>query len=319
MKLKKILVTTDFSDLSRQAFPVATGIARKFHSELHLVHVLESMPPLVFFSPEGVQGYSPHLDYRSKFADLLARTAEEEPAFQGISVKPHLLEGGYVHERLAGFQRQHGIDLTVVSTHGRTGLGHLILGSFAEKVVRLAACPVLTYRPPPGLPPLKAEGGRREDGFGPRKILVPYDFSVNAEVVLDAVRTFAPAYGARVLLQHVVEPLPDLALIPREGVTGEELGERRVDALEKARRELEGLIQREFPDLPGQAVAGFGAPFAEIIRMARESEADLIIMATHGWTGLKHMILGSVAEKVVRKAPCPVLTLRPAGLSFEHP
>src|SRR5687767_5678079 len=95
--LKKILVTTDFSELSRLAFGPAAGLARRFKSELHLVHVLESLPPILFLDQEGVQSYSPERDYRTKFQDLLAREAGD-PAFGGYPVQPHLLEGGYEHE-----------------------------------------------------------------------------------------------------------------------------------------------------------------------------------------------------------------------------
>ena len=92
-KLNKILTTTDFSDLSKQAFPFAASLSRKFSSELYLVHVLESLPALLFFSPEGVQNYSPEADYRTKFRDLLHGLAEKEPVFQNLSVKSQLLEG----------------------------------------------------------------------------------------------------------------------------------------------------------------------------------------------------------------------------------
>src|SRR5262245_46101150 len=111
MKPKKILVTTDFSDLSLLALPAAAGLARKFGAELHLVHVLESVTPLLFVDPAGVQSYSPEQDYLSRFKELLARTVEEEPSFRGLEVKPHLLEGGYLHDRVIRFQKQQGIDL----------------------------------------------------------------------------------------------------------------------------------------------------------------------------------------------------------------
>src|SRR5262245_2630588 len=121
--LKKILVTTDFSDLSRLAFAPAANLARRFKSELHLVHVLESIPAALFLNAEGVQTYSPEHDYLAKFQELLARTAED-PAFGGYPVKPHLLEGGYVHARLVRFQAHHVTDLLMMSAQGRTGLGH---------------------------------------------------------------------------------------------------------------------------------------------------------------------------------------------------
>jgi nucleotide-binding universal stress UspA family protein len=309
MKIERILVTTDFSDQSRHSFPAAASLARRFSAELHLVHVLETVPPDFFFSSEGIQGYSLDVDYPEKFRQLLRELAGCEE-FEGISVRHHLLEGGLVYERLSNFQKEMNIDLMVISTHGRTGLGHLLLGSFAEKAVRLSFSPVLTCR--------KCKENSR--GFLPERILVPFDFSENGRVILDPVRFFADEFGAKVRFQHVLEPLPDLVQIPWEEISVDEIRERRLDAPQRGKQELEKLIRNEFPGRPGfEAVAEFGNPFVDIVRGAREFEADLIIMATHGWTGLKHMLLGSVAEKVVRKAPCSVLTVRPADFSFEQP
>ncbi len=309
MKLKKILATTDFSDLSRQAFPAAAALARRFGAELHVVHMLDAVPPEVFFSAEGVQTYSPDVDMPLRVREALARLVADEPSFAGLDVKTHLLQGGDVQERLIRFQREHAIDLTLVSTHGRGGLQHFFLGSFAEKVVRLSSTPVLTYR--------KREGAT---GFEPRRILVPYDFSEHSRATLDAVRFFAEAFHSAVRLQHVLELLPDLALIPWEEIPAEEIESRRAGAPERGKAELQSIIAEAFAGMPDvDAVADFGTPFVDIVRGARDFDADLIIMATHGWTGIRHMLLGSVAEKVVRKAPCSVLTIRPAGITFEHP
>ncbi len=313
LQIKKILVATDFSETSREALPAAASLARKFGAEIHLVHVLESVSPLVFLNPEGVQTWTPDADYPAKFRELLARIAEEEPSFRGLTVKTHLLVDGSIHERLARLEKERRIDLMVLSTHGRSGLERLFLGSFAEKVVRVSNAPVLAYRRRSG-----AAGG--EEGFAPRRILVPYDFSENSRVILDLVRSFASLFGAAVRFQHVLEPLPDLALIPWEGIPADELRVRRSDAPARAVAELEALIREALPGHPNvDAIADFGNPFVDIVRSARDFDADLIVMATHGWTGLKHMLLGSVTEKVVRKAPCSVLTVRPRGLAFEHP
>jgi nucleotide-binding universal stress UspA family protein len=311
VKLKKILVTTDFSEKSRLAFPAAADLARKFGSELHLVHSMERIPAEVFFTSEGVQAYSPAIDYPLKFRDLLQQIAAEEPSFQGLSVKTHLLEGGGVTDRLLHFEKEHRIDLTVIASAGSNSFGHLLLGGFAEKVVRTSLSPVLACR---------ARPGAGASGFSPKKMLVPYDFSENSRIILDFVRFLADAYQSQVRFQHVLEPLPDLALIPWEGITVDEIRERRTDAPSRGKGELEELIRKEFPGKAGfDAIADFGTPFVDIVRAARDFEADLILMTTHGWTGIRHMLLGSVTEKVVRKAPCSVLTVRPAGLSYEHP
>jgi len=304
MKISKILVTTDFSDLSHLSFPAAASLARRFGAQLNLVHVMEPMPPTLFLTGDGVQSYRPERDYVRRLQDLLEWTARTERSFQGLWVETHLLEGGFLHERLVRFQEQEDIDLTVMSTHGRSGLARLFMGSFAEKAVRLSECPVLAYRPGP------ATGAAEE--FAPRTILVPYDFSANARAVLDAVRFLGGSFDARLIFQHVVEPLADLSFLS---------GARAVEAappasaLPEVQKELVAFLKREFPGGDHfKAEVGYGTPFLEILQLAEKRKVDLIVMATHGWTGLKHMLLGSVTEKVVRHAPCSVLTVRPATM-----
>ncbi len=148
VRLKRILATTDFSRESLAAFPAAADIARKFGAELHIAHFLERIPTDVFLTPDGVQTYSPEVDYARKFRDLLGKVAAEEPSFSGLTAKTHLLEGGTVADRLAHFEREHRIDLTVISSSGRSAIGHLLLGSFAEKVVRTARSPVIVWTMP---------------------------------------------------------------------------------------------------------------------------------------------------------------------------
>jgi len=307
VKLKKILVTTDFSDLSREAFIPATGLARRFKAELHLVHVLEALPPVFFTSPQGAPAYSPEKDYHLRYKELLSRAALD-PAFGELTVKPHLLEGGFVHDRVVEFQRHHAIDLTVLATHGRSGVGHFFLGSFAERVVRQSVSPVLVH------PPRK--NGPSASEFTPKSILVPYDFSENARAALGHARFFAENFGARVRLQNVVEPLPDVSILAMEGIALDDFNLDPERTSGEVRRRLEGVLKEELPpETAADVQVDLGHPAEEIVAQARQFRADLIVMATHGRTGLRHVLMGSVAEKVVRRAPCPVLTVRPETIS----
>jgi nucleotide-binding universal stress UspA family protein len=149
------------------------------------------------------------------------------------------------------------------------------------------------------------------------KILVPYDFSDScANAVPEVVVPLARAFGAEVVLLHVYEPpvvwLMDAAIPPSPERVGEQI-EQLTARLEAARRRL-------FPDdLRATPKLVVGQPFVEIVREARAGSYDLVVIATHGHGGLRHTLIGSVAERVVRKAPCPVLTVRPQGQAFEHP
>lgn len=140
-----------------------------------------------------------------------------------------------------------------------------------------------------------------------QRFLVPLDFSESANQTLDYAITLAGKLGARLTLLHVIQPLPlggvDMSVtLPFTYI-----------------QELEGEIQRSMESslervtaagLEGEIVIVHGAPFHEIIETAKTQQVDLIVMGTHGRTGFQYVLLGSVAEKVVRLAPCPVLVAR---------
>lgn len=150
-----------------------------------------------------------------------------------------------------------------------------------------------------------------------RKILVPTDFSDNAAQALDAAVDLARRYEATLLLLHVYQP-PVYAFPDGIVLAGSKVLLSMADASDRGLAEAKA--QAEQLGARGVSVqSALGTPFADIIRVAREEDADLIVMGTHGRTGLAHALLGSVTEKVVRKAPCPVLTVRRLGQTFVHP
>jgi nucleotide-binding universal stress UspA family protein len=151
-----------------------------------------------------------------------------------------------------------------------------------------------------------------------RRILVPTDFSKHSRNALAYGAAFAEKFGAELHLLHVVQ---DLAVFIPDAVTGVPPTTPPVEQLTAAAQEALAQMVREQP-LPGVTPltdVREGTPFYEIIRFAREKDIDLIVMGTHGRSGLAHVLLGSVTEKVVRKAPCPVLTVRDPEHEFVHP
>jgi len=180
-------------------------------------------------------------------------------------------------------------DSIVMCTAGRTGLSHLVIGSVAEKVVRHAPRPVLTFRPGVAWP---------KDLFA--RIVVPHDFSRHAT---RALRLAVALTGRKssVSVLHVAADLP-------EGVN--RIAHTRIFAAE--RRRLRRLVARTLPTRQGpafQSQVESGDPYRHIVAAARK--ASLIVMCTAGRTGLAHLVIGSVTEKVVRHSPVPVLTFRP--------
>jgi nucleotide-binding universal stress UspA family protein len=151
-----------------------------------------------------------------------------------------------------------------------------------------------------------------------KHILVPTDFSKFSDVALHYAIALAEKFGAELHLLHVVQDLalfiPDaVSVVPAMPVPVEQFTAAARTALDRVVREnnLERFtVHREVRE---------GTPFYEIIRYAKEADIDLIVMGTHGHSGLAHVLLGSATEKVVRKAPCPVLTVRHPEHEFVHP
>lgn len=151
-----------------------------------------------------------------------------------------------------------------------------------------------------------------------RRILVPTDFSPHSSEATAWAADLAGRYGAAITLVHVYQPV---SMILPEGFvlkSADEIADL-LHSLDAALGEARAQLGRIAPGVAIDSVLLEGAPFAEIVRHARENAYDLIVLGTHGRSGLRHALLGSVAEKVVRKAPCPVLTVRLAGHDFEHP
>lgn len=148
-----------------------------------------------------------------------------------------------------------------------------------------------------------------------KKILVPIDFSDYSKSALKYAVNFAKVFNAEMYLIYVVEPViypPDFSMgqIAIPSVT--------IEMDERAKEELTKLAQQEIPaDIQKHIIIKSGKPFVEIIETAAQEDIDLIIIATHGHSGVEHILFGSTAEKVVRKAPCPVLTLREPIKGFQ--
>lgn len=151
-----------------------------------------------------------------------------------------------------------------------------------------------------------------------KKILLPTDFSEFSGAARDYACSLVEKFNAELHVLHVLQDL--VAMAPEPGMAFPPPGDYM--------KELEASAKQALEKHPGDSLAaGFqvqrilrhGSPFLEIIRYAKEQDMDLIVMGTHGRTGLAHVLLGSVAEKVVRKSPCPVLTVRPSGHKFEMP
>jgi universal stress protein A len=151
-----------------------------------------------------------------------------------------------------------------------------------------------------------------------KRILLPTDFSKHSQNALAYATAFAEKFGAQIILLHVVQ---DLAVFIPEAVSVSPPMAPPVEQFTAAARSSlqQVAVENKLERFGVQVEVREGTPFYEIIQVAREKNVDLIIMGTHGRGGLTHVLLGSVTEKVVRKAPCPVLTVRHPEHEFVHP
>jgi nucleotide-binding universal stress UspA family protein len=190
-----------------------------------------------------------------------------------------------------------GCELIVMGTHGRRGLSHLLLGSVAERVVRTAKVPVLTVR-------ANADIELPETP----KILVPHDFSEASANAVEQAAAWADAFGAEITLLHVVEPVvyPEFYSVD---ILSDDLMERLVERSERA-------LGKAAEDLLGNAKARVqvevGRAANTIVDNADPERYDAVVMATRGLSGLEQVLLGSVAESVLRRCEIPLLAV-PTG------
>lgn len=297
MDLRSILVPVDFSDASRDALSQAAGLARAVDGSLTLLHVVD-LPPAgwVGFEALDVDLRAPQVELLARTRDHLREEAEKVPATRGLEVTVRARDGSPGREIVSEL-READMDLVVMATHGRSGLTHLLLGSVAEKVLRAAPCPVLTVRP--------GQEFRR-----PEVVLHPSDLSEESLAALEPATWLAQRFGAELVLFHALEE-PHLSVGTFQEVfriTPEELQGRLEDRVRTAFAER--LESRVPEGVPVRTVLAGGRPH-EAIAAEAATGATLIVMGTHGRGGWQEAVLGSVAERVVRSAPCPVLTIRP--------
>ena len=306
-KIIKILATTDFSDESRSGVRYAVALAEKLGAAVTLLHVLE--PPSRMVEMEAVVLVREESQVvalaRAQLATLVQREARGD-----VAVTFSVRTGEPFHE-ITTAARQQMADLIVIATHGYTGFDQVLLGSTAERVVRHAPCSVLTVSTR-----TQPKRTNKAPAFKLKKILVPIDFSNPSKDALPQATLLAAHFGAELVLLHTVEKFPIDYLLGREL-----MNQMLVPSMKQAEADLEQMAGglSKSTGLNVSVVVSDGKPFEVICQTAKTLGADMIVLTTHGYTGLKHAWLGSTAERVVRHAPCPVLVVRARDHGFIEP
>lgn len=270
---ERILVPTDGSGPANAALEYAGEIAARERITVHVLHVID-----------------PDAD-PAEAGDLLA----DGRAWAGDTDAPVIdeIQTGEPRDAILEYAAEYGVDAIVMGTRGRRGVGRLLLGSVTESVVRDADVPVLVVRGAPEV--------RRRYPF--ETILVPSDGSDHAEVALERALAIARHHDATVHVLSVVDVTP-------AGI--DDRTDLRLERLEDSARQVvdEAVAAAEESGVDAVSAVQYGSTDQRIRTYVDDVDADLVVMGTHGRSGLERLLLGSATERVLRTATTPVLTVR---------
>jgi nucleotide-binding universal stress UspA family protein len=295
ISLKRILVATDFSAASKVALHYAAAMAKRHGSKIYVTHVIPPVPRT--FIP--IEPAPPELDTDRTQAELDLQNFASSGSLERIDHEA-LLERGPIQNVLSEQIRQHEIDLLVLGTHGRSGIGTLLLGSVAEAIFRCVSCPVLTVGP---LVPIEPK-----DAGHVRQILFATDFGPASRTALPFAVSLAKEESAKLILLHVLTLDAGLYWYSSADLIAQQKPVRQ-----KTLDRLTHLIPEDehLPCTP-EYLAPFDTLPWGILNVAEEREADLIVMGVDRSTFVRTSfhIPWATAHGVVRHAKCPVLTVR---------
>jgi nucleotide-binding universal stress UspA family protein len=297
IRIRQILCPVDFSPFARRALDYAAVLARWYEAELTVLHISPLMPTLFGMEPAVNAATLAPFDREALGRELLKFVGETANA----TPRPQLLvRSGPAAATVLGYAVENNTDLIVLGTHGRTGFERFMLGSVTEKVVRKATCPVLTV-------PRSASETPERPLFG--RILCGVDFSPASDRAARYALSLAQEAKGHVTLLHVLEWLPDASFAKYPGF---DVDHFRRSLRTDARARTEALVPEEaraWCDVDARVVCG--KPYEEILRIAHDDAADLVVLGVHGHGPIDRVLFGSTPQQVVRQAQCPVLTIRP--------
>jgi nucleotide-binding universal stress UspA family protein len=292
-------------------FPLAVSIARRAGASLMLLHV---HVPLAVVYADGVTAFDEALDRQLKEQKqaYLEITARRLRGMSPVTVHSELLEGETA-DAIRAAATGRNVDLVVMTTHGRGPLGRFWLGSVADELVRHLPVPLLLLRPGENSPDYRQEPLLK-------RVLLPLDGSALAEQMIEPAVALGSLMEAHYTLLRVIKPvLPPAYKL--QGASLTELAESVLKQIETIQdslhREAQDYLERVAAPLRARSlhvqtrVVVEQQPGIAILHEAKASDIDVIALETHGRRGITRLVLGSVADKVIRGASCPVLVHRP--------
>lgn len=274
--IKDILVPTDFSKCSVSAVKVAAQLAKKLDATIHLLHVIET--PVVAYDAGMVNFESlPQAMFMKELADDNMKSLLNEGFLQGISVESKI-EYDAIYTRINHYVEKNDIQLIVMGSHGAKGFNEIVLGSNAERVVRYSSCPVLTIK-------------QDDSNFDVKNIVVASDFNSEADEMFKGFKQFTSLFKAKLHLIRVNTPV-NFETTPESKEKMKKFADRN---------KLENFTMSIYNDTTEED---------GVLNYADEINADLLLIGTHGRTGLAHLIKGSIAEDLLNHSKRAVLSIK---------
>ncbi len=297
-KFKRIVFPTDFGETAQSALRVASAMAAYYHAQLDIVSVVDS----TVYAYAGYPFATLAQDLTKSAEEQLNKLKLPEEA-KDVTVKRYVLSGNAAQE-VADHAGRHNADLIVMATHARGAIGRFFLGSVTDRMLHVAPCPVLVLRKPEEVANAHAKAAKKsEKAF--RKILFPTDFSPTATLALKRAIALTEDYDAELVVLHVVDDSMISTHVENERAII--LKGLREHALEEMKKGLPADLLENFHTI---GVVKRGDPAKVVPAYAEANHCDLIVMGSHGRTGLGRVLLGSVADRVVRNSRCPVFIER---------
>ena len=291
MKLKKILVPVDFSKTSDKAVDYALFLAEKYRAKVTLFHAVVLLQEDVD-EDEHLKAYETIIEKKEEKRRKYLKSHEAKGARLGVQIDSVLMRGITPAETILNFIEDKKFDVIVIGTHGLSELMKWWLGSVAEKIVRYSPIPVITVH----------KDFKRKPAI--RKVLFPVDLSEHSKMAVKKGMRLISTFDAKPTLMFVVEQQQHPFYYMQSS-----------EPILKSNPALKKQLMKNLMAMAGsqKEKAAYhlaeGKPHKQIEAYANTKNIDLIIMASHGMSGLEHFLIGSNTERVVNVAPCPVLTI----------
>ncbi len=274
--IKNILVPTDFSKCSVYAVKVAAQLAKKLDATVHLLHVIET--PVVAYDAGMVNFESlPQAMFMKELADDNLKNLLSESFLKGIKIESKI-EYDAIYKRINQYVEDQKVDLIVMGSHGAKGFNEIVLGSNAERVVRYSSCPVLTVK-------------QEYANFDVKNILIASNFYNEADTMFKAFKQFTALFNADLHFVRVNTPI-------------------NFETTPESHEKMDKFARRHHIEEYSFGIYNDQTEEDGILNYADEINADLLVMGTHGRTGLAHLIKGSIAEDLLNHSKRAVLSIK---------